>query len=64
MANTVGDSLVGTTINDRYRVLALCAEGGSSKVYLGLYEKLNKPLAIKVYDKDWGAIPRIFGTKF
>ena len=42
------DSLSGTTLDGKYRVDALVAEGGFGVVYRGVHLRLKKPVAIKV----------------
>lgn len=41
-------ALIGTLIDQRYRVEALLGEGGMGLVYRATHTRLNKPLAIKV----------------
>lgn len=42
--------LVGAVLDDRYRVLAAIAAGGTSTVYRGLDMRLDRPVALKVMD--------------
>jgi serine/threonine-protein kinase len=45
-------SLIGQTIDKRYRVEALLGEGGMGLVYRVIHTSLNKPLAIKVLRRE------------
>jgi len=45
-------SLIGQTIDERYRVEALLGEGGMGLVYRVTHIRLNKPLAIKVLRRE------------
>jgi serine/threonine protein kinase len=45
-------SLIGRTIDQRYRVEALLGEGGMGLVYRVRHTRLNKPLAIKVLRRE------------
>jgi serine/threonine protein kinase len=45
-------SLIGQTIDERYRVEALLGEGGMGLVYRVIHIRLNKPLAIKVLRRE------------
>ncbi|WP_419179233.1 protein kinase domain-containing protein [Mycolicibacter engbaekii] len=45
-----GDSLEGTLLDGRYRVGARIATGGTSTVYRGVDERLDRPVAVKVMD--------------
>jgi serine/threonine-protein kinase len=45
-------SLIGQTIDERYRVEALLGEGGMGLVYRVIHTRLNKPLAIKVLRRE------------
>ena len=42
------DPFVGTTLDGKYRVDSLVAEGGFGVVYRGVHLRLKKPVAIKV----------------
>lgn len=44
------DPLVGTLLDDRYRVEARIATGGMSTVYRGVDLRLDRPVALKVMD--------------
>ncbi len=48
----VPSALIGTTIDDRYRVDALLGEGGMGLVYRITHTRLNKPLAMKVLRRE------------
>jgi len=50
-----GPGLVGTLLEQRYRVDALLARGGMSAVYRGLDTRLDRPVAIKVMDSRFAA---------
>ncbi|WP_409429152.1 protein kinase domain-containing protein [Mycobacterium sp. SMC-11] len=45
-----GDALEGALLDGRYRVGTRIATGGTSTVYRGLDERLDRPVAIKVMD--------------
>ncbi len=42
------DELIGTILNDRYRVLSEVGRGGMSIVYKGLHEMMDRTVAIKM----------------
>lgn len=42
------EPLVGTTLNERYRIEALIATGGMGRVYRGVHTTLLQPVAIKL----------------
>jgi serine/threonine protein kinase len=44
----VGDRLVGSTFADRYEILAVLGEGGTSIVYQAKHLMMQRPVAIKV----------------
>ncbi len=46
------DSLLGATIDGRYRVDGLLGEGGMGLVYEAVHTRLQKPLAIKVLRRE------------
>lgn len=58
-----GDALEGALLDDRYRVEARIAAGGTSTVYRGLDERLDRPVALKVMDSRY-AQDRQFLTRF
>lgn len=49
-----GESLVGTTIAERFRVDKMIGKGGLGIVFSGLHLSLNKPVAIKVLNAQNG----------
>lgn len=57
------DPLVGTVLDDRYRVEARIASGGMSTVYRGLDVRLDRPVALKVMDPRYAG-DREFLTRF
>lgn len=48
-------TLVGALLDHRYEVQSLLARGGMSAVYRGLDTRLDRPVAIKVMDKQYAA---------
>ncbi|MCC3270583.1 PASTA domain-containing protein [Arthrobacter gengyunqii] len=48
MHETVNDPLVGTVVDERYRVLSRIARGGMSTVYLATDLRLDRDVALKV----------------
>ena len=58
-----GASLVGSTLERRYRVDSLIARGGMSAVYRGLDTRLDRPVAIKVMDDQYSG-DRSFVQRF
>ena len=44
------DPLVGTVLDDRYRVEVMIATGGMSSVYRGLDLRLDRPVALKIME--------------
>jgi serine/threonine-protein kinase len=55
--------LVGAVLDDRYRVLAPIAAGGTSTVYRGLDMRLDRPVALKVMDARYAGDEQ-FVTRF
>ena len=55
--------LVGTVLDDRYRVDAMIATGGTSAVYRGLDLRLDRPVALKVMESRY-ASDQQFLTRF
>ncbi|MFW0787066.1 protein kinase [Gordonia sp. CPCC 206044] len=51
------DTLLGSTLEDRYRIDAPIARGGMSAVYLGLDLRLGRAVAIKVMDARYSGDP-------
>ena len=49
--------MIGSLLEQRYRVDALLARGGMSAVYRGLDTRLDRPVAIKVMDPRFAADP-------
>ena len=48
-----GGGLVGSSLEQRYRIDALIARGGMSVVYRGVDTRLHRPVAIKVMDSRY-----------
>lgn len=48
MSTSVQDATVGRVLDGRYRVLSHIADGGMASVYLGLDERLDRRVAIKI----------------
>ena len=46
--SSTGDALIGRTLDGRYRVLRRIADGGMATVYLGVDERLDREVALKV----------------
>jgi serine/threonine-protein kinase len=57
------DSLVGTVLEGRYRVVARLAEGGMATVYLGTDTRLDREVAVKVMHRHLAA-DESFVTRF
>jgi serine/threonine-protein kinase len=58
-----GDPLDGALLDGRYRVQAKIASGGTSTVYRGLDERLDRPVAVKVMDARYAGDEQ-FLTRF
>ncbi len=50
--NKISESLIGTLIDGKYRVLEMIGKGGMSGVFLAQDERLNKKWALKVIKKS------------
>ncbi len=50
--STAGAPLVGSVLNDRYRIESRIGTGGMSTVYLAFDQTLERPVAVKVLDSD------------
>jgi beta-lactam-binding protein with PASTA domain len=48
MDTTVADTLIGTTIDDRYRITGRVARGGMATVYTAVDERLERTVALKI----------------
>ncbi|MFC7532667.1 Stk1 family PASTA domain-containing Ser/Thr kinase [Actinoplanes sp. GCM10030250] len=48
MDTTVADTLIGTTIDGRYRITGRVARGGMATVYRATDERLERPVALKI----------------
>ncbi|ORW11373.1 serine/threonine protein kinase [Mycobacterium kyorinense] len=59
----VTDPLVGALLDGRYRVAAKIATGGTSTVYRGVDERLDRPVALKVMDARYAGDEQ-FLTRF
>jgi len=46
--SSTGDALIGRTLDRRYRVVRRIADGGMATVYLGVDERLDREVALKV----------------
>ncbi|HSO66140.1 MAG TPA: Stk1 family PASTA domain-containing Ser/Thr kinase [Ornithinibacter sp.] len=46
--SSTGDALIGRTLDGRYRVVRRIADGGMATVYLGVDERLDREVALKV----------------
>src|SRR5262245_20869407 len=52
MDTKVADPLRGALIGGRYRIMGRLARGGMASVYQARDERLERPVAIKIIDKD------------
>lgn len=59
----VTDPVVGALLDGRYRVTAKIATGGTSTVYRGVDERLDRPVALKVMDSRYAGDEQ-FLTRF
>ena len=57
------DPLVGTVLDDRYRVEVMIATGGTSSVYRGLDLRLDRPVALKIMEPRYAG-DQHFLTRF
>ena len=48
MDTTVADTLIGTTIDSRYRITGRVARGGMATVYTAIDERLERTVALKI----------------
>lgn len=56
--NSPVDTMLGTVLEDRYRIDAPIARGGMSAVYLGVDLRLGRDVAVKVMDPRYSADPQ------
>lgn len=49
------DPLLGTTLDGRFKVVEPIGAGGMGRVYRGMQLPMNRPVAIKVLDRNYGA---------
>ena len=52
------DPLIGTLVDDRYRIDHALAEGGMGVVYAGHHETMMRPIALKVMKPQWSTDER------
>ncbi len=50
-----GDKLVGTLVNDRYRIVDVIGQGAMGIVYEAIHEALQRPSALKVLGPAWAS---------
>src|SRR6478609_6714680 len=62
-AHQQSDPLVGTVLDDRYRVEVMIATGGTSSVYRGLDLRLDRPVALKIMEPRYAG-DQHFLTRF
>src|SRR5690349_15674282 len=48
MDTTVADTMIGTTIDGRYRITGRVARGGMATVYTSVDERLERTVALKI----------------
>lgn len=58
VVNSLADALLGTVLEDRYRLDAPIARGGMSAVYLGADLRLGRDVAVKVMDRRYSGDPQ------
>ncbi|MDS1112559.1 protein kinase [Gordonia westfalica] len=56
--NSPVDAMLGTVLEDRYRIDAPIARGGMSAVYLGVDLRLGREVAVKVMDSRYSGDPQ------
>ncbi|MEO9327580.1 protein kinase domain-containing protein [Gordonia aurantiaca] len=56
--NSPVDTMLGTVLEDRYRIDAPIARGGMSAVYLGVDLRLGRDVAVKVMDPRYSGDPQ------
>src|SRR3954468_20487330 len=58
METTVADTLIGTTIDGRYRITGRVARGGMATVYTAVDERLERTVALKIIHPGQATDPR------
>ncbi|MGE3628331.1 MAG: serine/threonine protein kinase [Sandaracinaceae bacterium] len=53
------DGLIGTLLNERYKILRLIGEGGMGRVYEAEHVAIEKPVALKVLRDDFSGRPEV-----